>query len=502
MNDGNTAETTNFTNLEVFGNSGTLWLSEEGTGSRAVPAASGRDVLNAVDATFTGSGNSRLFLDAFLGGTGSNADELRVAATAGSTTIDLNDTNGGPGAFNPDGIVLVRTPAGASQASHFVLGSYSGNGSQNPDNSIDKGLFFYDLFFKPNTADASSGMFPGNEDQHILAGLPDGEIFQLASIPGQMQNHFHAQAGDWLSRNVDLRDEDAPKGKNWNLWARAYGSWQDRENTQAFSFLNKSYAFDVSFDQTNSGAMAGIGYTDQLGGEGKLRSGVFVGYTEFDSDFVPLKGSLASTVEGDGYSLGAYLTYTSPSWYLDAFFKGDFMNLDVNLPTLAGFPPSSDGPSANNYGFSLEGGYQHRLTSSLDGLVFGGLTYVQSRVDAINLAGATIDFSSNSSLRGRLGLGLDTVISDDKTDRFSGGVSLAVVHEFSGDNEIRVFTTGPLLTVEDEMDQTLAQVSARLEYAALDSGLTAFLKGDYEFNSNYEDVRVSVGLRFPFEAPK
>ncbi|HAH08509.1 MAG TPA: hypothetical protein DCL48_00250, partial [Alphaproteobacteria bacterium] len=488
---------TTLANLEVFtSNGGDINMQDFKEG----------DVLTAPVAAYfggttAGGDDADLEVDAFLGAPGSRSDELRVASTGGVTGIEIQDTNGGVGAFNPDGIIVVRTNPGASAATHFTLelADYNGNGDVS-GGTIDKGLFFYDLFFRPNTLEGvvNAGV---QEDQHLLAGLPDGEVFQLGSIPAQMQAHFHAQAGDWLSRNVDLRENEGAKGKDWNFFLKSYGSWQDRENTAAFSFLNKSFSFDVSYDQNNFGVLGGLAYSKQLEGEAKLRTGVFGGYTEFDSEFVPLKGSI-TTVDADGYGLGAFVSYTSPEWFFDAFFKADFLNLDISIPSLVGFGEDSAGPSGNNYGGVLEAGYKHPINNMLDGTVFASATYVQSRIEEVSLGGSTIDFGSNESLRGRLGVGLDAKLAENAAQRFVGGVSVAAIHEFLGENEVRILSAGPVFTAEDEFDETLAQISGRLEYSDLTSGLSAFVKADYEFNGDYEDIRVSAGLRVPFTAPE
>ena len=62
--------------------------------------------------------------------------------------MNVVDTNPGDGAYNPDGIIVVD--ANTSDASHFAVGTFTGNGTQRTLNGkevFDKGLFFYDLVY-------------------------------------------------------------------------------------------------------------------------------------------------------------------------------------------------------------------------------------------------------------------------------------------------------------------------------------------------------------------
>jgi outer membrane autotransporter protein len=62
---------------------------------------------------------------------------------SGQTKVKVNNTNTGPGVFNPSGIPVVIVN-GQVQGDEFALA-----------NPIDTGFFNYDLFFKPT----GSGIF-------------------------------------------------------------------------------------------------------------------------------------------------------------------------------------------------------------------------------------------------------------------------------------------------------------------------------------------------------
>ena len=76
---------------------------------------------------------------AFLGGPGSTADNFVVQGNvSGSTTVDVNNTNTGPGVFNPVGIPVVFVTGNTPTGNEFSLAK-----------PIDTGFFDYDLFFTP-----------------------------------------------------------------------------------------------------------------------------------------------------------------------------------------------------------------------------------------------------------------------------------------------------------------------------------------------------------------
>ncbi|MBK1868124.1 beta strand repeat-containing protein, partial [Taklimakanibacter albus] len=141
------SETTTFNGLENLNNNalGHIQLSDQAVGD----GSNFSDVLRT-SGNYNGNGGD-LGVDAFLGGAGSVADVLSVGGNAtGVTQIYVNDTNAGPGGYNPNGILVAHVD-GSTTADNFVLS----------DGPIDKGLFFYDLLF-----DAANG-------DHLLVGLPD-----------------------------------------------------------------------------------------------------------------------------------------------------------------------------------------------------------------------------------------------------------------------------------------------------------------------------------------
>jgi autotransporter family porin len=146
-----------FVNLERFENKGLISLvdGEEGDIFQISNTVGGTDLA------FAASGDSTLAVDAFLGPPGSTADNFIIDGNVtGKTALTLNNTNPGPGVFNPDGIPVVFVPNGQVQSNAFFL-----------PQPFDSGLFDWDLYFVPT----GSGFFelrsfPGG-GAHVLPQL-------------------------------------------------------------------------------------------------------------------------------------------------------------------------------------------------------------------------------------------------------------------------------------------------------------------------------------------
>ncbi len=132
----NAPEMTSFINLERFENQGLISLQDGATGdSFTISNTPGGKNLN-----FIASGNSTLAVDAFLGGpSNSSSDTFTIQGNvSGVTTVAVNNTNNGPGVFNPDGIPVVFVTGNTPTGNEFSLAK-----------PIDTGFFDYDLFFTP-----------------------------------------------------------------------------------------------------------------------------------------------------------------------------------------------------------------------------------------------------------------------------------------------------------------------------------------------------------------
>jgi outer membrane autotransporter protein len=142
----------------------------------------------------------------------------------GRTKLTVNNTNPGPGAFNPQGILVVNVPNGNVASNAFYL-----------PKPIETGLFDWDLFFVPT----GSGFFE-------LRSFPGGGAHVLPQLLTASQDVWYATAETWLDRTADLRVLLAGGAVPANLkdaapmpaygtvtpgvWVRGSGTWLDRDD--------------------------------------------------------------------------------------------------------------------------------------------------------------------------------------------------------------------------------------------------------------------------------
>src|SRR5262245_277235 len=152
---------------------------------------------------FNASGNSRLAVDAFLGGPGSTADRLSVGGNVtGLTQVIVNDTNPGPGASNYKGIAIVNIN-GTGGLSNFQLSPASSHFNPIFGGVLDKGLLFYYLDNDPNRTST------GCEFNHCVAlftapnPITTGPPSKLDTIATTI---FYETALAWDDHQTEFRD--------------------------------------------------------------------------------------------------------------------------------------------------------------------------------------------------------------------------------------------------------------------------------------------------------
>src|SRR5690606_115956 len=113
------------------------------------------------------------------------------------------------------------------------------------NNVIDKGLFYYDVAL----VDTPTGTSPNGQEFRLISA-PDHEAFELPALVTGAQSIWHESTGVWLDRQVDLRNQrlmagtmeqgaDLPvaydDGRSGGVWAKALGSWTDRDNAASLT---------------------------------------------------------------------------------------------------------------------------------------------------------------------------------------------------------------------------------------------------------------------------
>ncbi len=330
-------ETTSFLGLETWNNGGGLLSMLDGAHG---------DTTNMPGTAFNGGAGSQLGLDTFLGAPGSISDVLSIGSSpSGTTNIIVIDSNGGPGAYNPTGILLVN---GSSVSGAFILDPSSTNYN---NGILQKDLWDYELVF--------------NGSQHLLVGEPGQVTHQIPVIASVAQAAFVESAGLWRDRTADLRyfaNEGQGTGKP-GAWVEGYGNWGYRNGSSTLSSPLTSNTYNTSYDQNMWGVMSGLDSAkEDLGNGGAtLIVGFMAGYSKTTVDF----DELGTTFEIDGVTVGGYLTYLRNQFFIDAVVKYDMMDLFLRAPGISGYSGSRD-VDIKTFGVILDVGY--RLLGATAGL--------------------------------------------------------------------------------------------------------------------------------------
>ena len=463
------ATTTTFANLETLNNAGTIVLSDQSLGDNSNLS----DVLS-ISGDYVGL-NGLLYGDAFLGAPGSLADKLIVGGnTSGVTFIDGVDTNPGPGAYNPDGIVVVHVN-GTTDPSHFVL----------LNGPIDKGMFFYDLVY-----DAA------NKD-HELAGLPDREAFETLATVSAAQTIWHETESVWSNRQDIMRDTlhnhktitavadpSTPENAPNSLWLSAFGSWTKKTDDATFTHLNKTYTFDTSYNQNDYGIVGGADFGTNVGDNAKLMFGLLGGYTGSNLGF-----SASNTqVNMSGGTIGAYATLVSDGFFTDLLVKGDFLGLDYNAPSLAPFGTRATSNS-RTLGARADAGYRFG-----DGNMFIepmlSFAATSTSIDNFSIGGVTVSPGTNSEIL--VGAGARFGFTSDMMDL---SLTARAWDNLSGRNSVSILSAGPAFVASNGgvFEGVFGELNGKVAVNFSETS-QVFLGGTYKIGSDASNAAVNGGF--------
>lgn len=456
-------------------------------GAWAIDPTSGAGDLLTINGNYVAG--SDVILDAYVFKTGSVSDALVINGTVGGiTTVWVNNTNvtghGAATGHGPtDGIFLIdvnnnsQTPG--EVGSKFVLGNTSGwnwaDPVHFPDHELQVGAYVYTL--QQGGADG--------KDFYLQSALLD-QVPGYAVGSTALQQHWYAELGTLYQRLGELRHDDNPPrdADKIQFWMRGVG---EKNN------VSPSGGFD--FDQTTYGFMIGGDYMwrNAVSQQSRLHVGGFFGYGHSKVDNIDGASGDAS-MKTDGWTFGAYATYFDTSkkgegLYADAVLKANLFDTD--------YRSSSRHTSASNndfaWGASLEAGYGFGLGGGFIIQPQGQLSYMQVSGDKFNESSPgvpmTIDQATANSLRGRLGLQLQTTFTDG-TSQFSPYVIGNVIHEFMGNNKTTVADT----TFRNDMGGTWYNVGGGM---TVDWGNVGFYGHvEYTFGGNVEGIGGGLGLKY------
>ena len=353
--------------------------------------------VTTITGNYVGVAGSKLLIDANADLSGS--DRLVVSGNITGTSQLSVGYLGTAATFNPTGSLVVDG-GGTTAAGSFVLDPATTN----------NGLLTYaldlrgaDYYLRSNFNAGVTGLAP-------LARMGSDLWYQS----------FDAYHDGIAGRHGYRENQTSPVG----VWANLYVSrdkWGETSTTSTLFGQTLTYSSEV--ENKRRGAQGGIDI-----GVGGFTVGITGGYEKNRAT----NGSAAS-YNIEGYNYGAYALFGSEAGiYGGVMYKRDDFDVAF-IDNGRGF--GLDLNDAHSDGFDGELGF--RTTG--DSIKFdlnGGLSWVKTKIDPVNLYGSTFSYDGAESMRGRLGA---RMILPQAMGAFVG---VKVFHEFKDDNEGLLITSG------------------------------------------------------------
>jgi outer membrane autotransporter protein len=462
------SEATVFSGLETFNNTGLLTAQDQVIGDVRF------DTLE-LSGNFVGGAGSVLGLDAFLGGPGSLADVVTIGGdSSGSTALKINNVNGGDGAFNTSGILLVNVKGNAA-ASDFHLA----NGP------INQGLFNYDLNFVAAA---------GNNQFLLTSHLGTGSNETVVAVDG-VQNIWQGGADAWSGHQGELRDDMAgrviieavadpvvPEDRAArNMWLAARGDWTQLESQSSFTYLNATNTFKVGYGQSTYGFDGGIDFGGDVG-KGNVMFGIVAGYAASNVNF----NNSANSIDLKGGSLGAYASYMSRGVFADLLVKHDWLGLDYHVQGTG-----NANTSGRSLGASADLGYRFGNSKMFMEPVVS-FASTTTNIDQFVIGGGTVVPGTNTSTR--IGAGARFGVNDAA---FAASLTARVWNGIGDGNSVQVLGGGAPTTVNDPgfANGLSGEVSGNLS-VNVSANAKLFAGGAVHFSKDAMNESVNGGLSF------
>ncbi len=474
-------EASGFQGLETFKNMGTISTVDGGTGDVFTLS----NTPGGKDLSFVASGSSTLAVDAFLGGPGSKADNFIVEGNvSGTTTVAVNNTNTGPGVFNPSGIKVVFVTGAVPTGNEFSLAQ-----------PVDTGFFDYDLFFTPT----GSGFWD-------LKSYPGAGAHLLPQLVTAAQDIWHQGSSTWFDRTADLRvllngggaPAAAPgvygngaQAPNFTpaTWVRGSGSWLDRNDSAKTSAYGRTYNYNLDRELDTMDFQMGLdlGKRDFLSQGDILVFGMLGGFVHGDLDY----DSILRQFDFDGGQIGAYATYLKGGLFVDTLLNVHLLEMDAN--GTIGFPSKTD---VTTVGLRTDTGYRF---GSFNGGAFleplATLEVTWADIDGFNLGGNQVSFDDDANVRGRLGLRAGTTTEAWEGTMMEPFVTGSLWGNFTDDNSATLVSTGSTFRYQDNLDDVWGEVSAGVNFFNVSQTTSVFAKADVTFGDDVTGLGGKAGMR-------
>ncbi len=365
--------------------------------------------------------------------------------------------------------------------------------------------------------------------------LGAGSVNALTSVVSTLSAINSTVEAQGSSPFVVATPAQVPDQQGGGVWARGVGgSFRDSAPTNGVSFQStptvngtQSAAVDCqssSVRQGFTGVQAGADVANlNLGGSGgTLHIGLTSGYVQTSAT-----DSLTNIAFQVPF-FGAYASLTYGSFFADAQIRGNFFEGSITDPgsNIAGQKFNATGFTA-----SANAGYHYNLPADWFIEPSIGINWSRTFVDPINFSSSTTVttatfFPPSTSTSAALGL---SNLSINDFDSILGRASLrvgttfvngqyifqpyftaSVFHEFAGSIQSTLNTTltglpvPPSSILESSFFSTgrigtYGQFGLGVAGQIANSGLTAFVRGDYQTGSRFEGWDVTGGARYQFD---
>lgn len=459
---------------------------------------------------YAAEAGARLGVDAHLGGPGSRSDTLTIDGnvTGATTNIVVNDTNAGPGRYNPGGITVV-TVGGSNNSDAFRLAG----------GPIDKGLWQYDL------ARYGSGTYK-------LVTAPSGEVMGAPSVLSQTNRYWQVGQNAADDHRASIRamitgagpavpapanralgytaSESNPFDSVFNsvgagrtgsfvtgmasgtaLWGQVvHASFTDNLNN-AYSAGNKTWSYDTRTEQDLTRFMGGIDFGAELRGNTALSFGLFGGYGTSDGKMNStasggLRGGLSSLAL-KGTSVGGYAQYLAGPWWIGGSTLYDSLDNTYRIDRV-GF---SGSPKGSVWGTQIDGGYTVAWSyGSIE--PYAAVTYLSTRYDGVDSPWGRFDFGNQDGFDGKLGTRMRIPVwaADAWNATLLG--NLAITHAFK-DGAPVIFDG---FAVPNAKVANWGNIGGGVEVGSLDNHFSGYVKGDWLAASGLNGYSVLGGLNY------
>ena len=466
--------------------------SSKATGTISMVNGTVGDSLT-ISSPFVGAtGHSLLYLDAYLGGPGSQADELHLlGGSSGKTLIRIHSTNAGAGAVNSQGIVLVT---GVTAATDFALDP-TGPGYDSKHGGIDQGLFLYSMAFQA-----------GSE---VLIGAPNGKATQLATSVTAGQNVFSSagfvavSAGSvaisitqpavaalverpraWMSAADNHADDLQSQPVAATLY-RAQGELAAPPSMR-LSAVQSSGGYDTGYDQGVAMVSGGVDLLRRRSETSALSLGVATAYVQSDQRF---SGGAAAMLYS-GAVFGGYGLYKAGALHIEGEVKSEVLKAEY-LSDSAG----ADRPNARltSSGATVSAGYAWRLAPGLRIEPIASAAFQWTTMGDLLIDGSRVRF--DPSLRGwaNTGVALTGGVKHGGY-RVSASLTGLLWDEFGSDNTAYLTALGPGAPMVDRLTGASGEIRGELNVAAGSWGL-GFVQASARAGAHQDDFSALTGVR-------